>query len=174
METQRNRCVKHNKVKRCLLFYMSHSPSSRNHNTGLDEELLLSALDDDTNEYFLNYTSEKLREMNWKILCELNLDENTTRQLYQKLDGYKYVDEIHELKYGAYLRWIPLENPHKVYLTRGALFCEVKITNKGTYCVCKNMGSGRSFTLSLDRNLIFQRLTDQERVLLSALDHLSN
>jgi hypothetical protein len=31
----------------------------------------------------------------------------------------------------------------------------------------------RHFQLSMDKNLIFQKLTDQELVLLSALDHLS-
>ena len=38
----------------------------------------------------------------------------------------------------------------------------------------KNYGfNSRHFQISMDKNLIFQRLTDQELVLLSALDHLS-
>ena len=61
-----------------------------------------------------------------------------------------------------------------IYLSKGALFCEMKITDDGVFCVCKNFGfPARHFQISMDKNLIFQRLTDQEQVLLSALDHLS-
>ena len=50
----------------------------------------------------------------------------------------------------------------------------MKITDDGVFCVCKNFGfPARHFQISMDKNLIFQRLTDQEQVLLSALDHLS-
>jgi len=43
------------------------------------------------------------------------------------------------------------------------------------FCVCKNFGfPSRHFQISMDKNLIFQKLTDQELVLLSALDHLSS
>jgi hypothetical protein len=50
----------------------------------------------------------------------------------------------------------------------------MKITDDGVFCVCKNYGyTQRHFQFSMDKNLIFQRLTDQELVLLSALDHLS-
>ena len=52
--------------------------------------------------------------------------------------------------------------------------CEIKITDDGVFCVCKNFGfPARHFRLSMDKNLIFQKLTTQEIVLLSALDHLS-
>jgi hypothetical protein len=92
----------------------------------------------------------------------------------KKLKEYKYVDEMNELKYGAYIRWIPIEDPTNIYLTQGALFCEMKITDDGVFCVCKNYGfKSKHFQLSMDKNLIFQKLTDQELVLLSALDHLS-
>ena len=50
----------------------------------------------------------------------------------------------------------------------------MNITDNGVFCVCKNYGfKSRHFNISMDKNLIFQRLTDQELVLLSALDHLS-
>jgi hypothetical protein len=108
------------------------------------------------------------------VLKELHLPKKDTLELMSKLKEYKYVDEMNELKYGAYIRWIPIEDPTNIYLTQGALFCEMKITDNGVFCVCKNYGfKSRHFNISMDKNLIFQRLTDQELVLLSALDHLS-
>ena len=140
----------------------------------MDVNKLLKALDDDSNETLLNFTSQKIKEMNLNILKELHLSKDETLKLLDKLEDYKYVDEMNELKYGAYIRWIPIEDPDNIRLSKGALFCEMKITDNGVFCVCKNFGfSSRHFRLSMDKNLIFQRLTEQEQVLLSALDHLA-
>jgi hypothetical protein len=140
----------------------------------MDVQKLLKALDDETNETLLNFTTDKIREMNLNILKELHLSKKDTLELMKKLKEYKYVDEMNELKYGAYIRWIPIEDPTNIYLTQGALFCEMKITDDGVFCVCKNYGfKSKYFQLSMDKNLIFQKLTDQELVLLSALDHLA-
>jgi hypothetical protein len=140
----------------------------------MDVQKLLKALEDDSNETLLNFTTDKIRDMNLNILKELHLSKQDTLELLKKLRDYKYVDEMNELKYGAYIRWIPIEDPTSIHLTKGALFCEMKITDDGVFCVCKNYGfKSRHFQISIDKNLIFQKLTDQELVLLSALDHLS-
>jgi hypothetical protein len=140
----------------------------------MDVNKLLKALDDETNETLLNFTTEKIKEMNLNILKELQLPKKDTLDLLKKLNEYKYVDEMNELKYGSYIRWIPIENPDNIYLTQGAIFCEMKITDDGVFCICKNYGyKSRHFQISMDKNLIFQKLTGQELILLSALDHLS-
>ena len=140
----------------------------------MDVEKLLKALDDDTNETLLNFTTQKIKEMNLQILNELQLSTHETQKLLDKLQDYKYVDEMNELKYGAYIRWISIEDPANIHLSKGSLFCEMKITDNGVFCVCKNFGfSSRYFQLSMDKNLIFQKLTEQEQVLLSVLDHLA-
>jgi hypothetical protein len=109
------------------------------------------------------------------ILKELQLPKQDTITIMKKLKDYKYVDEVSDLKYGTYLRWISIEDPENLYLTNGAIFCEVKVTDNGILLVCKNHGYiKKHFCLSMDKNLIFQRLTQQEQVLLSALDHLSS
>lgn len=140
----------------------------------MDVNKLLKALDDTSNEGLLNFTTEKIKEMNLNILKELALSKAETLELFKKLNGYKYVDEMNELKYGTYLRWISIKDPNNIYLTKGALFCEVKITDNGVNIVCKNMGTGCChFQIKMDECLIFQKLTHQELVLLNALDHLS-
>ena len=140
----------------------------------MDVNKLLKALDDDSNETLFNFTTKTIREMTLKILTELHLSKKETIDLFNKLKDYKYVDEMSDLKYGTFVRWIPIEDPTNVYLTKGALFCEMKIKDDGVFCVCKNFGfPPRHFQISMDKNLIFQKLTDQELVLLSALDHLS-
>ena len=140
----------------------------------MDVNKLLTALEDESNESLLNFTTKKIKEMNLKILKELHLSKTDTLELLAKLKEYKYVDEMNDLKYGAYIRWISIDNPGKISLTKGGIFCEMKITDDGVFLVCKNVGyNSRCFRISMDKNLIFQKLTDQELVLLSALDHLA-
>ena len=140
----------------------------------MDINKLLKALDDESNESLLNFTTKKIKNMNLKILNELHLPKEVTINIFNKLKDYKYVDEMNELKYGTFIKWIPIDDPTNIYLTKGALFCEMKITDESVFCVCKNFGyPSRYFCISMDKNLIFQKLTDQELVLLSALDHLS-
>lgn len=140
----------------------------------MDVNKLLQALEDETNENLLEFTSDKMKEMNLKIIKELHLPKDESLKILKKIDGYKYVDEMSDLKYGTYIRWIPVENPKEIDLKKGALFCEMKITDDGVFLVCKNFGyNSRCFRISMDTNLIFQKLTDQELILLSALDHLA-
>jgi hypothetical protein len=141
----------------------------------MDVNKLIKALDDERNDLLFNFTTKKLREMNLNILKELKLDKRVTLDFMKKLQDYKYIDEMNELKYGCYIRWIPIDNPTNIYLTKGAIFCETKITDEGVFLLCKNYGyTQKHFQISMDKNLIFQKLTDQEMVLLSALNHLSS
>jgi len=107
-------------------------------------------------------------------LKELQLPKKETLALFHKLKNYKYIDEMQDLKYGTFIRWVPIDDPAQLHLTKGAIFCEMKITDEGMFCVCKNFGfPAKYFQLSMEKNLIFQKLTSQEMVLLSALDHLT-
>jgi hypothetical protein len=140
----------------------------------MDVNKLLKALDDESNENLFNLTTKKILEMNLQVLKELQLDRGETLDILKKLKEYKYVDEMNDLKYGTYLRWIPISNPDNIHLTKGAVFCELKITDNGVFIVCKNLGySTKHFQIKMDECLVFQKLTSQELVLLSALDHLS-
>lgn len=142
----------------------------------MDVNKLINALDNENNEKILNLTTKKIKEMNMKILKELSLSREKLLDITKKLNGYRYVDEIDELKCGTYLKWIVLTNPDpdNLELNKGALFCEIKCKDDGVFIVCKNMGfSSRHFQIKMDECLLFQKLTTQELVLLSALDHLS-
>ena len=65
----------------------------------MDVNKLLKALDDESNENLFNFTSKKILEMNLQILKELELNRNETLELLKKLKGYKYVDEMSDLKH---------------------------------------------------------------------------
>jgi hypothetical protein len=134
---------------------------------------LLKALDNDQNENIMNLTSKKILEMNYNIVKELLLDKETTLNYLKKLKDYRYVDEIDDLKHGSYIKWIPIIDPTNIPLHYSGIICEIKLTDNGVFLVCKNF-MHRHYTFKMDECLIFQKLTPQEKVILSALDHLED
>ena len=140
----------------------------------MDREKLLRSLEDENNEHLLNVTTDKLIETNYNIIKELDLEKNEMIRIMKLLKGYRYVDEMNELKYGSYIRWIPIINPREIEMKKGAIFCDIKISDNGVYLICKNYGMGsKYFRLKMDECLVFQKLTEQEKILLSVMDHLS-
>jgi hypothetical protein len=132
---------------------------------------LMKALDNDLNESIMNLTSKKILEMNYNIVKELLLDKETTLNYLKKLKDYRYVDEIDDLKHGSYIKWIPIIDPKNIPLHYSGIICEIKLTDNGVFLVCKNF-MHRHYTFKMDECLIFQKLTPQEKVIISALDHL--
>ena len=125
-------------------------------------------LDDESYSFLYKLTSKKIKQMNLKMLSELGLSS-----LIDKIQNYIYVDELTELRYGTYMRWIKLNDPDNLVLTRGALYCDTKINEDGVYLICKNFNSRNHFQIKLDECLLFRKLTDQELILLAAIDHVS-
>lgn len=137
----------------------------------MDTEKLIKALDNEENSYLMNLTNKKIKKIKLDILKELNLTRNELLLYLEKLKDYRYVDEMNEMKYGTYIRWITIADPDDIQLTTGGIFCDLKIMENGVYIICKNF-SHKHFQVKLDECLIFQKLTNQEKVLLSALDYL--
>lgn len=141
-------------------------------NAGLNVDSLMSALDNENNDIIMNLTSAKIQETIFNILKELHLDKKILIDYFKKLKGYRYVDELNELKYGGFIRWIPLTDPTFLPLNQCGIICDIKIADDGVYIVCKNF-MHRHYRFKMDECLIFQKLSSQEMIILSALDHLS-
>jgi hypothetical protein len=138
-----------------------------------DTQKLLSALDNESNDGIMNLTTKKINQINLKVVNHLDLKKDDKIQLMKKINGYKYVDELDSLKYGAFIKWIPISDSNHMPLHSGGMICDIKLTDTGVYIVCKNF-KHRFFQFKMDECLIFQKLTNQENILLSALDHLSD
>ena len=137
----------------------------------IDTNKLTKALDNVNNDNIMNLTTRKLMELNLKILKELMLDNETLINYLRKLKGYKYVDEIGDLKQGSFIKWIRITDPNNLVLNQCGLICDIKITDDDVIIICKNF-MHRHYTFKMDEVLIFQKLSDQEMVIISALDHL--
>lgn len=137
----------------------------------LNIENLLKALDNDENESLIDLTTRKIKSMKNDMLQKLQLPKERLKEYHKKLKDYRYVGELHEIRYGAYIRWFNLKNIDHLKLTNGGIICDIQVTDTGLWIKCKN-NMNRFFQLKLDECLIFQKLSDQEKIILKALDYL--
>ena len=138
----------------------------------MDVDKLLKALDNEENQKFLNLNTKKIKEMKIDILKELELSKEDMQSILQKLKEYMYVDEMSDLREGAFLRWIPIKDPENVHLTPGGVLCEINITDDGITLTCKNFAH-KYYRIKMEENLVFQKLSGQEQIMLSAMDYLA-
>ncbi len=131
-----------------------------------DIQYLEKALTNETNEGITKLTYKYIDTQKKDILDNLELPKRTTKELIKKLEDYRFVDELPEFVEGRYLRWIKLADPENIKLTTGGILCEIKIEDSIVLVLKNNMN--RFFQIKLDENLVFQRLSDQEKIILYA------
>ena len=139
----------------------------------LNIQELLSALDNEDHNNLLNTTYEKIAKDKNDILQQLQFTSKDLKIYHNKLKEYRYVDELNDLKYGQYIRWINIKNPENLKLTNGGFFLEIKMLDTGTHMMIKN-NMNRIFQINMDQCIIFQKLSEQERIILLALKYLNN
>lgn len=137
----------------------------------MSEEILKKALDNDKNESILSMDTNKIIQSKKEILEQLNLPKNITKQIQTKLSNYRFIDHLKDLHFGSYIRWISLKNPEKIILTNGGILCDIKEFNNNIIITCKNY-MNRFFQLKMNECIIFQKLSDQESLLLKVIDYL--
>lgn len=133
-----------------------------------DVEFLEKSLENSNNKNISKLTFENINLQKNNIISQLNLSKKESKNLLNKLKDYQYVDEVPELVEGRYIRWINITNPNNLKLTNGGILCEIKIQDYITLVLKNNMN--RIFQINLDENLVFQKLTDQEKIILYAID----
>ena len=131
-------------------------------------DFLEKSLTNTNNTGIKDLTYSKINNIKQNILKELDLTKTHTNQLLKKLQDYRYIDELPELIEGRYLRWINLDDVNNIKLTTGGILCEIKVDDSIILVLKNNMN--RFFQIIFDENLVFQRLSDQEKVILYAID----
>lgn len=167
----------------------------RDNEPALDISKLMRAIDNDENEGMINIDYAQLNKIKVDVLTELFLSglkgitsgagitsdvEKAFITIQKQLKEYRYVDQLKDIHFGSYIRWISLKNKHshEIKLTNGGIVCQMppqptaSNTPDRVNIVCRN-NMHRFFTVSMDENIIFQKLTDQEQVILAAMDYLS-
>ena len=154
----------------------------------MDIRALDKALENQENASIMQTSHSEIKKKKNDILQKLQLKGTVLKTMHATLVGYKYIDDIDDLMVGRYVRWISLKRPDHISLTNGAHVCNINIQEypdadhnddddddedqECKTCVrCKVVRNGKPlfFNLNFDENLVFQKITEQEWIILDAL-----
>ena len=139
--------------------------------SNLNEEYLIKSLDNENNVGIENLSTRKIKSLKNDYLQQLQLSRDDLKNYHSKLKEYRFVDDLTNIQYGRYIRWISLKNPEKLCLTTGVVIIDIQLLEDGIYILCKNFRNKR-MKIKIDECFIFQKLTDQEKTIIAALDYL--
>jgi hypothetical protein len=137
----------------------------------MDIQKLLHALDNENNEAVVDLNYEKIAKDKNDMLQQLNLPRDVLARLHKQLKPYRLVNDVNDLRYGSYVRWISLKNPAEIKLTNGGIVCDMKVIQEDLHIKCKN-SLNRIFQIKISEVILFQKLSEQEQIILKALKHL--
>ncbi|NDH69104.1 MAG: hypothetical protein EBY22_14625 [Gammaproteobacteria bacterium] len=155
----------------------------------MDIQALDKALENQENASIMQTSHSEIKKKKNDILQKLQLKGTVLKTMHATLIGYKYIDDIDDLMVGRYVRWISLKRPDHISLTNGAHVCNINIQEYDdaddddddddddgdqdckTCIRCKVVRNGKPlfFNLNFDENLVFQKITEQEWIILDAL-----
>ena len=140
-------------------------------------EEILHSLDNDRNLSISKLTYDKINNMKYNMLQRLGMNDEELESMLLKLGDYRYVEELQDIQHGAFIRYIPLtskngRNENEIILKNGGFICDIKILGSGVHLLCRNHFR-KIFQLKLDEVLIFQKLSNQEEIILSVFDYLA-
>ena len=132
-----------------------------------DEELKAN-LDINTiiNETNLETNLDTLIQNKIDLFKSLDISSEEGSKMMEKLECYKYIDDVYKYEKGRFIRWI---NPNNK-LMNGAICADILFTNMGTNILCKN--GCRIFQLKYDTNHFFQLLSEGEQLVLAVNEKL--
>jgi len=131
----------------------------------LDINKLLEKVESEKTDYLENKTVSSVNDEIYEIIKNIGLDKST----FDKLMGYRYVDEIHELHKGKHIRWI--RKSEKPSLTNGGIVTDIKFLENGTQILCMN-SQKRFIQYKFDECYTFQKLSMEEELILLAYQHI--
>ena len=126
---------------------------------------LSKAIDNNNNDGISKLEYQNVDDEKKDIIDKLEISKTKKINLIKSLKDYRYVEDLQEIVEGRYLRWL-IEKDNDIKLSNGGILIEVKIEDE-IYLLLKN-NRNLIFQIKLQDNVIFQKLTDQEKIILFA------
>jgi len=134
----------------------------------IDINELLKASENEHTQYLEGHTIDSIGQELYNSLV-YRVSQEQIREIYDKLSGFRLVDEVYLLHLGKYVRWIRNDtNPPK--LETGGIVIDTKITDSGVNVLCK-LGS-RFTQYRFNECITYQKLSRDEMLILMAYSAL--
>ena len=138
---------------------------------------VIKALENENNESISKLNKSEIEKTKNSIFTNLDIDLEKKEKFLDSLKEYRFIDDMNDFKEGGFIRWINLKNletVEEIKLVKGAVISEIKYIKDDVHIVCKLVFGRRVKFIQILASscLIFQKLTEQELIILSVLDYL--
>ena len=123
---------------------------------------------DEIKQYHIT-DSDTIQYRKKQILKKLSLEKEDMHKYQTLLRDYRYVDEVDELRMGSYLRFFRL-TADDLLLGSGGFLADIKLKQDQIVLLLKN--KNKFFNLKLNECILFQKNTNQEKLLIQILDQI--
>jgi len=93
----------------------------------MDFDLLKKALENDDNVGLINTSIQEIKDKKNNILQQLGLNRDDLKLFNSNLKGYRYIEELKDLKIGSNIRYIKLKNIENIKISGVNNLCEIKV-----------------------------------------------
>ena len=121
-------------------------------------------IEHDKNHMVMNLSQTKITEDIIFSLKSINLDQDLIEDYCLRLMDYQYIDEIHELTLGKYVRWIRRDTKTVPKLCIGGIITDILIEESAVYLKIKIINVLFTCKLKYDDFLIFQKLSNDDKL----------
>ena len=142
----------------------------------LDVNAILSAMTKSENSTIVNMTLPKIVARRQEVLSSMNLTPEKMAEFERKLQMYRVVETPDELKHNQLIRWIPLRSLEtRPYVTIGGCLFRVKYNDEeALHIVTIRNVKKFVFNIKFELNAVFQRLSQEELLILRAVEYVES
>ena len=142
----------------------------------LDVNAILSAMTKTENMTIANMTLSKIAARRQEVLSTMNLTPEKYAEFDRKLHMYRVIEHPDELKHNQLIRWIPLRSLEtRPYVTLGGCLFRVKYNEQESlHNVTLRNVKKFVFNIKFELNAVFQRLSQEELLILRAVEYVES
>lgn len=137
----------------------------------MDIEALKEALCNENNSSIIKTSISEIKSNKNTILQRLGLNREDLKNLNKKLKGYRYIEDINDLMCGNTIKTIKLVENDNIKLNSNVIICDIKLLKKGSAISVRTFFN-KHYTLYFEEHLIFQKITNEEALILKAVNYL--
>lgn len=135
----------------------------------METQKLINAINNPENSNIKMTTLQDIKNKINDTIQQLPVDGKKIKLWHKYLKNYKYCDELDDVKLGCFIKWIPLNKEEINLKNIAACVIGIKEENNKIYITCR-IGK-RFFNIIYTENLIFQKFTQQEDIILRVIDY---
>ena len=128
-------------------------------------------MDNNEDNNMLSWTNASLQQETNNVLQRAGIQEPLLSNIRNKLMGYRVIMDWNELSLGAFIRGIDLSKSNMSLRTYGFV-CDIEL-HPQVVVKCKTH-THRFYKVCLEHCLIFQKLSQQEQIILNAMDYVNS